>query len=222
MKKVLVIGDEIKVHHVAENLQELHTANYNDNSIYCVNHPIHVFTKFYQSSEFGHLPDMFYKYAEVSDIQESKDFNSLLTNYRADVEFIVDKNSVVGEIVQYYIDNSNENKIRKLNNEIDRLKLTNADLKVQLEREEINNKDLIAVIEMLRDEINSLKLTNVGSNEHIKRMKISNKEFELELQNLEDEKEVFRKSYNAIVETPTIKVIFELIKVWWVNKFTLK
>ena len=162
MKKVLVIGDEIKVHHVAENLQELHTANYNDNSIYCVNHPIHVFTKFYQSSEFGHLPDMFYKYAEVSDIQESKDFNSLLTNYRADVEFIVDKNSVVGEIVQYYIDNSNENKIRKLNNEIDRLKLTNADLKVQLEREEINNKDLIAVIEMLRDEINSLKLTNVG------------------------------------------------------------
>ena len=179
MKKVLVIGDEIKVYHVAENLRELQTANYNDNSVYCVNHPVHVFTKLYQSGEFSRLPDMFYKYAEVANVEESKDFNTMLTNYRATVEFIVDKNSVVGDIIQHYIDNSNESKIRKLNNEIDRLKLTNADLKVQIEREEINNRDLVAAIEMARDEINNLKLTNVGSNEHIKRMKTSNKEFEL-------------------------------------------
>ncbi len=187
MKKVLVIGDEIKVQKVPENLQELHTANYNDNSIYYVNNPIYVFTKLYQSSEFSRLPDMFYKYAEIANVTESKDFKSLITNYTVDVEIIVDKNSVVGEIVQHYIDNSNESKVKKLN-----------------------------------DEISSLKMTNVGLNEHIKRLKVGNKEAELELQILEDEKEVFRNSYNAIIETPTLKVIFELIKVWWVNKFTLK
>ncbi len=187
MKKVLVIGDEIKVHHVAENLRELQTANYNDNSVYCVNYPVHVFTKLYQSGEFSRLPDMFYKYAEVANVEESKDFNTMLTNYRATVEFIVDKNSVVGEIVQHYIDNSNESKIRKLNNEIDRLKLTNADLKVQIEREEINNRELITVTEMLRDERDSL-----------------------------------RNKHTGVTYTPKLKVIFDLIKVWLVNKFTLK
>ena len=187
MKKVLVIGDEIKVRHVAENLQELQTVGYNDKSINYVNHPIYVFTKIYQSSEFSLLPDMFYKYAEVANVTESKDFNTLLTNYRVDVEILVDKNSVVGEIVQHYIDNSNENKIRKLNNEIDRLKLTNADLKVQIEREKINNKEFIAVIEMLRDERDSL-----------------------------------RNKHTGVTYTPKLKVIFELIKVWLVNKFTLK
>ena len=187
MKKVLVIGDEIKVHHVAENLRELQTASYNDNSVYCVNHPVHIFTKLYQSSEFSRLPDMFYKYAEVANVEESKDFNNMLTNYRATVEFIVDKNSVVGGIVQHYIDNSNESKIRKLNDEIDRLKLTNADLKFQIEREEVNNRDLIVAIEMVRGERDSL-----------------------------------RNKHTEVTYTPTLKVIFELIKVWWVNKFTLK
>ena len=187
MKKVLVIGDEIKVHHVAENLRELQTANYNDNSIYCVNNPIYVFTKLYQSSEFSRLPDMFYKYAEVANVTESKDFKSLITNYTIDVEIIVDKNSVVGEIVQHYIDNSNESKVKKLNDEISSLKLTNTDLKVQIEREEVNNRDLIVAIEMVRDE-----------------------------------RDLLRNKHTEVTYTPTLKVIFELIKVWWVNKFTLK
>ena len=66
-------------------------------------------------------------------------------------------------------------------------KLTNADLKVQIEREKINNKEFIAVIEMLRDERDSL-----------------------------------RNKHTGVTYTPKLKVIFELIKVWWVNKFTLK
>ena len=78
-------------------------------------------------------------------------------------------------------------KVKKLNDEISSLKLTNTDLKVQIEREEVNNRDLIVAIEMVRGE-----------------------------------RDLLRNKHTEVTYTPTLKVIFELIKVWWVNKFTLK
>ena len=79
------------------------------------------------------------------------------------------------------------NKALVIGDEISSLKLTNADLKVQIEREEINNRDLIVTIEMMRDE-----------------------------------RDLLRNKHTEVTCTPTLKVIFELIKVWLVNKFTSK
>ena len=82
----------------------------------------------------------------------------------------------------------------------------------------MNDSDRNSVSE-LRAEVESLKMTNVGLNTHIRNLKDDKNELKCELEMLETEKEVFRKSYNEISYTPTLKVILSLIKVWFLNKF---
>ena len=71
----------------------------------------------------------------------------------------------------------------------------------------------------LRAGVESLKMSNAGLNTHIRNLKDDNKDLKRELEMLETEKEVFRNNYNEIAYTPTLKVILNLIKVWFLNKF---
>ena len=189
MKKVVVIGDEIKVQKVGDNLQYLSSVSYENGFTHKVTQPIHQFRMFYREGVYGDEYDKreysrISKYEEFGIVRLGQDVNTLTRTYGYTLDFVVDTESITGEILQYYMNDSDRNSVSEL-----------------------------------RAEVESLKMTNVGLNTHIRNLKDDKNELKCELEMLETEKEVFRKSYNEISYTPTLKVILSLIKVWFLNKF---
>lgn len=189
MKKIVVIGDEIKVQKVDNDLRNLSCASFEKGFMREVVQPIHQFRMFYRESLYGDEYDKkkfsrVSKYEEFGTVRIGTDTNTLTKTYGCTIDFVVDTESVTGEILEYYMNESNRNSVSEL-----------------------------------RAEVESLKITNVGLNMHIRNLKDDKNELICSWETLKDERDSYRKDYNDIAYTPTLKVILNLIKVWFLNNF---